>query len=249
MQPDYVFVCYYTGNDAISENPAPRRGLRRPRFHENLLDLYPRNLVTLLRNRLIRRPDPPEHAMPGTTVANPLTRYLSSEDAQVRERVGAIAPDMMKRALAWRVNPWIVAGSIDEPDLLRRQIRRNNENIRNPSGFQVLTEIRDAVNDIGAETVLVLIPPGYTVNLDMWPALSGMGYVTREGLLHDRRFQDAYIHFASQLGIQCVDLLPTLEQAGNGTYFALDPHNTAYGNEVIAQVLAGFLLNELISDN
>jgi len=246
LHPDLVIVCYYTGNDAISEVRPRRAGLRRPRFHENLLHLYPRNLVTFFKNRLVLLSTRPDHAMPGTLTPNPLSHYLESKDLAVRARVAAIDPATLDMALNWQINPYLVAGSVRYPNILARHIEMNNTTIENPSGRMMLREMRDLARQSGAELKLVSIPPGYTVDRTMWPALRKMGYRMSEALLHERRLSESLAHFATQLDVDYLDLFPILKEAEEQPYCSWDPHLTPYGNELVARAVADWILGEQV---
>ncbi|HOZ46700.1 MAG TPA: GDSL-type esterase/lipase family protein [Candidatus Hydrogenedentes bacterium] len=244
LEPDMVVLCYYAGNDAVSSAPPPRKDVRRPRFHEDLMALRPRNLATFVKNRLVPPGERPLYAMPGTRQPNPLVEYLGSSDPAVQARVEAIRPAMREKALNWQVNPYLVAGSVTDPNLLAWQIRQGNETMMNPAGRIILEEVRVACERLGAELRVVLIPAGYTVNKVMWPSLEEMGYMTPAALLFDRRFQDAVQHYARVIQVPVLDLLPALCASPEATYFETDPHLTEAGNHVVAKAMAEWLARE-----
>ncbi|MBI2422942.1 MAG: SGNH/GDSL hydrolase family protein [Candidatus Hydrogenedentes bacterium] len=241
LQPDVIVLCYYTGNDAISSVPEARRDLRRPRFHQDLLRFYPSHLFSLLRTRLDVTA-PPRHAMPGATTPNPLVEYLESTDPVVEYRIEAIAPAMLEKALQWRVNPYLTAGSITEPDILGALQRNSDELIRNPASRMVLEAIKAEADALEAELRVVLIPPGYTIDRGMWPGLEQMGYTVQEELLFHRGFQERMGHYCEALRVPSLDLSPVFQASKEPLYAVLDPHFTPAGNLLAGQTVAQWLL-------
>ena len=244
IQPDVVVACIYLGNDALS-SLSPRKDLRPRGLLDNLFDLKPSNLLRFVEVRVLNRVPTPPHAMPGTKTANPLTQYVESDDPVVRERLEAIEPEMLDRALRWRVNPYLVAGGIREPDLLARMIGQNNALVRHPSMRLILEEMHGTAQDIGAEFRLVLLAPGYALTREMWPSLEKMGYRTCDEMLAYRRQQRTLGRLAGDLGVPLLDTTPFLVAAGDGVCFAEDAHFTPYGNQVVADLVTRWLGGEL----
>lgn len=245
LAPDLVIVGFYTGNDVISDLPEIRLR-KRPTIWHNVLAFEPRNLIDFLSVRYtLWKQGRPEHAMPGSGAENPLSDLVESQDPKVRERIQAVSPEVLEKALAWRLNPHLIKGGIEEPSLFGRQVRLDNEILQNAATRKCLQEMADLAKGLGSELRLLIIPPSYTVSRAMFPVLQSMGYSVDDRLLQNRRQQEILGRYADELGVQWFDLTPFLEKAGDSAFFDSDPHWTAHGNAVVGGAVSDWLSGKI----
>ncbi len=242
LKPDIVLVGYMQNNDALAYNNEPMTNLRRARFHEKLLRFYPEHFIAYFRNRLALLGQAGDSTMPGTFVVNPLQRHIDSEDPVIHENIKRIDPELFQKALEWTLPPYVMYRNIAEPDVLAWDIKQSNMLIEHQAIRRILQDIKETVSEWGGETKIVLFPQGWTINKLMWPELQTQGGLMREGLLHDRRFQDSMIHFADGMDIEWLDLRQTLLDTEELAYLEFDEHFNDLGNAVSGQTIADWLL-------
>ena len=111
--------------------------------------------------------------------------------------------------------------------------------------FTSLGEIQMLCRDAGIRVVLLLVPPGQQVSLDVWKSGKQlMGYGPGDWV-ESETFQKEALLRARRIDLEAIDLLPSFKDHPNPTslYFDHDGHWTAEGNAFAAEKVGEFLRN------
>lgn len=112
-----------------------------------------------------------------------------------------------------------------------------------PVGRESIAAIRDWAAERGVRYLVVVVPARWQVDDDAWQSYRRAWRVPDSSFDRDHAQREVFAALA-ELDVPVLDLLPALRRAqasGVRTYYRLDPHWTAAGHALCAQLLAGEL--------
>jgi hypothetical protein len=116
---------------------------------------------------------------------------------------------------------------------------------RNPEVAEAIAFYRDLADTVrasGSELLVVYFPLSYAIHREDESRWRHLGVRDVEAQI---AFDEAFVRYLQELGIDCLDVSPDLRRAaaeGRRLYYWLDIHWTAEGNAVVADAVARHLL-------
>lgn len=243
---DVVLLGFLTSNDVINNATLQQYGRRKPAFRlrggELALEGVP---VPYRESGSEGRPAPPAPAFP-------VHAWLD-----VHSACYALGFQSLTRIEALRQR-WQASGLLPEQSdvFIRGHLpmleKQSHPMIRR--GWRVteaiLVRFRDRVREAGAIPVVFAIPSNIQVDAEAWrQAVSDLDL--DPGLYDIEQPNRRVLEICERHGIAAFDLLPGLRsasEAGAALYYRRNPHWTAEGHRVAAELLADFLTRELGAD-
>lgn len=222
-QPDLILLDYFVGNDLTNTLYTMESG--EPTYvldslgSRSYLVIALRKVVSQLHTRYRRwsapaLKDPNRTRWTGPERLRPINPYILE--------VAAVHPDHMT------VNVLMNAPGVD------RAWNRNRE---------VLKQVKEIADSIGARLVIAVFPPTTQVNDDHFEFYRAVGLEVSRDTLTSSLPQERMAELCRELRVECVDLLPEFRRrSGESLYIERDSHWNAEGNRLAFTVLRDALV-------
>jgi hypothetical protein len=223
LAPDVVVHFYYAGNDLINviryEPPQPLPGMLG-RLRDSLRPWVHRSRLYHAVTERKGRPDFDFDAM-----------LAGGED-----------PDLVARARAGEVNPWLLLMPREEREhYLATNLLIESDESRAGAGRlrEVMREIAAETRALGARLLLVVFPDTVQVSRSHFEFLRRAGYHPDERMLVGDTPQRLVAEIAGELGVPILDLLPIFRaHLGEALYLPYDTHLNDRSNALAAEPVA-----------
>lgn len=173
------------------------------------------------------------------------SRSVAGKDtAFVAERLARVDPQLLHDAKADAINGWDLATALFQPDYYDNLAKADTTSVEGVAARKALTDVQFVyryVRSIGANPVLVLIPPSPWVDARYHDYFRRLGY-GRLGLVDGLPpIVGEIVAMARGDGVAVLDLLPVLRASDQPAYLERDIHFNSHGQKLVGQALADFL--------
>jgi hypothetical protein len=90
---------------------------------------------------------------------------------------------------------------------------------------------------------IVIVPSKYQVSTNGFDVLAKLGFHSSKNITQNRKIQDAILAWCNATQTTCIDLLPKMKN-DTQSYYVIDDHLNAHGNEKVATILNGSFVLE-----